>query len=134
MSELEREGKRLSNSWGYVCRSHDPEIESDHWFNRGAALLAEVYQKVQAGEWPDCTDPLLFGEPEGAVAPSGVYATREPIYWLRQHPRCDVALRSEYGDTREIAEPRTVLVSEDYEDDLTGRALYDDPENDPGWS
>lgn len=85
----------MSNHWGYVCRSHDPEIESEHWFDRGAGVLAEVCQKVRAGEWPD-----------GVASPDGCYRTAEPILWLRQHPKCDVALRSEYGDTREIAGAR----------------------------
>jgi hypothetical protein len=86
----------LSTYWGFVCRSHDPEIESEHWFNCGAALLADVYQKERAGEWPND-----FEEPW--QEPTAVGGTRAPIFWLRQHPRCDVALRSEYGDTREIA-------------------------------
>lgn len=92
----------MSNHWGYVCRSHDPEIESDHWFNQGAALLAGVFQKERAREWPEDTDR---GEPQKVVSLDHP-DTAEPIHWLRQHPRCDVALRSEYGDTREIAGTR----------------------------
>lgn len=84
-----------------MCRSHDPEIESEHWFNRGAALLADVYQKERAGEWP--FDPELSDLGEPAKVSHGRYETTAPIYWLRQHSRCDVALRSEYGDTRELA-------------------------------
>jgi hypothetical protein len=91
----------MSTYWGYVCRSHDPEIESEHWFNRGAALLADVYQKVRAGAWPDGADMGGWKEPE--LVNFNGYATVGPIYWLEAHPRCDVALRSEYGDTREIA-------------------------------
>jgi hypothetical protein len=96
-----REGNTLSTYWGFVCRSHDPEIESEHWFNCGAALLADVYQKERAGEWPD-DDGYEYGEP-ATINHDGYPPTTAPIIWLRAHPRCDVALRSEFGDTREIA-------------------------------
>lgn len=93
-------GRLMSTYWGFVCRSHDPEIESEHWFNRGAAVLADAFQKERSGEILN----NQYGEPTQTIkSPLGTYETFEPIYWLRQHPRCDVALRSEYGDTREIA-------------------------------
>lgn len=65
-------------------------------------MLADAFQKERAGEWPFSPDPELseWGEPAEVV---GSYSTTAPIYWLRQHSRCDVALRSEYGDTRELA-------------------------------
>lgn len=94
----------MSTYWGYVCRSHDPELESEHWFNRGAAVLADAFHKELAGEWPNNPQFTNWEEPEPVIAPSGNHQTTEPIYWLRQHPHCDVALRSEYGDTREIGE------------------------------
>jgi hypothetical protein len=94
----------MSTYWGYVCRSHDPEIESEHWFNQGAALLAGVYQKVRAGSWPDGAD--MGGWKEPALVEHNGYETAGPVLWLEEHPRCDVALRSEYGDTREIAGSR----------------------------
>lgn len=90
----------MSTYWGFVCRSHDPEIESEQWFNCGAAVLADAFQKERAGDWLNSEQ---FDEPLPVVAPGGTWVTSEPIYWLRQHPVCDVALRSEYGDTRELA-------------------------------
>lgn len=93
----------MSTYWGFVCRSHDPEIESEHWFNRGAALLADAYQKQRAGEWPNI-EGLPWPEPQGVEPPGGGFPKTDPIHWLRAHPACDVALRSEYGDTRELNE------------------------------
>ena len=77
----------MSTYWGYVCKSHEPPIESEHWFNHGYLTLEQVFRKERAGEWPDQEDVMHRG-----------YATKEPIQWLRQHPHCEVALRNEYGD------------------------------------
>ena len=91
----------MSTYWGYVCRSHDPELESEHWFNHGSEELRDAAIKERAGEWPnDFTEP--WEEPAAVVGKLGPYQTRAPIFWLREHPKCDVALRNEYGDTEEL--------------------------------
>lgn len=95
----------MSINWGYVCRSHSPNITSEQWFNldRGRDILRDVAKLVRAGQWPDhplTGDPVQFyheGQDHGA-----------PIYWLNQHPHCDVALQNEYGEIEELdpdAEP-----------------------------
>jgi len=86
----------MSTYWGYVCQSHDPELESERWFNHGEDVLAEVYRIERAGDWPN--DPLDDPRPVGHRE----YNTNAPIVWLREHPRCQVALRSEYGDTKPL--------------------------------
>lgn len=84
----------MSTHWGYVCQSHDPELESDDWFNHGEARLIELLRIERAGHWlnDEWGNPTSVPELEHAG----------PIYWLREHPRCKVALRNEYGATKEI--------------------------------
>lgn len=82
----------MSTYWGYVCKAHEPPIESEHWFNHGQHILAEVLTSERAGEWPSDE----WGDP-GAVNHRG-YVTDSPVVWLRQHPHCKVWLRNEYGD------------------------------------
>lgn len=85
----------MSTYWGYACVSHEPPLVSEHWFNHGDLLLAQVYKQVREGSWPDCDE---WGTP-GPVDSNG-YLTNSPIYWLREHPDCEVVLHNEYGDTR----------------------------------
>lgn len=90
----------MSTYWGYVCKSHDPELPSDRWFNHGEELLIGVYlQERYLGGWPNTKwdDPIpVMGSPN---YPQG---TDAPVWWLREHPRCKVALRSEYGKEVEL--------------------------------
>lgn len=81
----------MSTSWGYVCQSHNPNQHSEDWFNHGQDLLADVYRRVRAGAWPtdEDDDPV-------PVVHRG-YETRAPVYWLRGHPHCMIALWNEYG-------------------------------------
>jgi hypothetical protein len=111
----------MSTSWGYVCESHDPPLESERWLNHGESVLIDVFLKERAGEWPSFReDPssAWSGEPF-AVLPVGGQAEPVPprpgggtppysgiVPWLREHPHCKIALRSEYGDRRKIG--RTV--------------------------
>lgn len=87
----------MSKEWGYVCRSHDPELPSDQWINHGEDILADVARTYRQGLWPNNDQ---WGQPVGFYH-DGI-AWTAPITWLQQHPRCDIALRSEYGDTEEI--------------------------------
>lgn len=106
----------MSTYWGYVCETHDPPIVSERWFNRGETVLHRVFELERAGEWPNVpeSDPLYLayeGEPMpvhqyaddliGTTGPYGV-GTPHPVMWLREHPRCKVALRNEYGDREEL--------------------------------
>jgi hypothetical protein len=92
----------MSTYWGYVCESHDPPLESERWFNHGADMLTEVFLQERAGEWPNDPEMLHWEEPVPVVHRG--HATTAPIEWLRQHPRCAIALRNEYGDRRPIGE------------------------------
>lgn len=83
----------MSTEWGYVCQSHDPELESDHWFNHGQAKLREIFADREA----------LFRVYELdyglALANTDLYG---PTCWLMMHRNCAVAVRNEYGDTEPI--------------------------------
>lgn len=109
----------MSTHWGFVCESHDPPLISETWLNHGDDALIDAFRKERVGEWPTCTadDYLAWeGEPYYLLQ-EGDTATPVPphsgggappwsgiIPWLREHPRCKVALRNEYGDRREIGE------------------------------
>lgn len=95
----------MSKRWGYVCQSHDPEITSDTWLNHGADVLAEAYRRERGGEWPD--DRAWSAQwPDLDAKPAPIEHNGEEwqggIHWLREHPRCVVALRSEYGEIRPL--------------------------------
>lgn len=99
----------MSTHWGFVCQSHDPELTSEWWFNHGETLLAKVYAEERRGQWPD--DPeygpggrwdALGPSPLPVVNANHPLGTIAPIEWLRLHPRCKVALRNEYGETRDL--------------------------------
>lgn len=99
---------QMSQRWGYVCQSHDPEITSDTWLNHGAGVLAEAYRRERAGEWPD--DPVFAAQwpaldPEPVPIEHNGGEWQGGIQWLREHPRCVVALRNEYGEIRPLADP-----------------------------
>lgn len=100
----------MSTYWGYVCQSHDPHLESERWFNHGEDVLTEAYQLERAGEWPNDPAWPLLDEPRD-VKHRG-YFTSAPIHWLREHPKCQVALRSEYGDTKSLDAPTNGGTSE----------------------
>ena len=88
----------MSTYWGYVCRSHIPNIISDHWLNHGEDELRDVARLVRLGAWPDHPH---YGGPIGFYFDGTTWT--DPIIWLRQHPHCDVALHNEYGGTEELA-------------------------------
>lgn len=118
----------MSKYWGYVCESHDPPIESDHWLNHGDDALIDLFHKVRNGEWPKSAEmvpefrlaygdelaPMVtgFGVTDGKpyaipvrpVPGGGAPPWHGPPNWLAEHPRCKVALRNEYGDRREVGE------------------------------
>lgn len=79
----------MSTYYGYVCKSHTPNLASEHWFNHGEELLAEAYKHERAGTWPND----VTGDPESVA-----YGMAAPIYWLRDHPNCIIAIRNEYGE------------------------------------
>lgn len=86
----------MSTYWGYVCESHDPHLESDHWFNHGDLELARLFWDVRAGKWVFNE----WGEPD-PIDHRG-YTTTEPVRWLLEHPRCRIALANEYGDIKPL--------------------------------
>jgi hypothetical protein len=99
----------MSTYWGYVCESHDPPLVSEHWINHGDRTLADAFHLERAGEWPDV--PVIVGvndalgpEPEQVTFYDSGYGSAAPIYWLREHPRCEVALHNEYGERQLIGE------------------------------
>lgn len=92
----------MSTHWGYTCLSHDPPLSSDTWFNHGEQILLHAYQTERAGQWP--RDPAITAWDEPVPVYNGGHGTTAPIEWLRQHPRCNVALRNEYGDVQPIPE------------------------------
>lgn len=102
----------MSTYWGYRCISHDPPLESEHWFNHGEDVLIDAYLKVRAGTWPMVPDRLFPGEFEPALVVHRSYETAEPHAWLTDHPRCEVVLANEYGDVRAIGETITSGVAE----------------------
>lgn len=91
----------MSTNWAYLCQSHQPHLAStDNWFENfnGKTLAAEVYRTVRAGQWPTDDD----GDPMPVV--QGDYSTAGPIYWLRQHLGCRVALVGEQGHVEQLGE------------------------------
>lgn len=81
----------MSTYWGYVCVSHDPPIESEHWHNHGEQRLVDAL-KARASY---AAVPLDHDYGGDQLPPEG--------YWLRQHPHCRVLLRNEYGKEVDIA-------------------------------
>ena len=93
----------MSTYWGFACVSHDPPLTSERWFNHGEGTLRQAFRLERAGAWPNDPDmPEVLEEPL-PVAHRG-HATTAPIQWLREHPRCTVVLRNEYGDTEPLEE------------------------------
>lgn len=88
----------MSTYWGFVCESHDPPLVSEHWFNHGEEPLRFAATAVRAGTWPESDDEWHDPKPVEHMG----YRTTSPIEWLRKHPKCSIALHSEYGDTRPI--------------------------------
>lgn len=88
----------MSTYYGYVCKSHTPNLPSEHWFNHGDKELARAYELERAGKIPNDPD----GQP---LAQYLDWHTAQPIYWLRQHPNCIIAIQDEYG--RETPLPET---------------------------
>jgi hypothetical protein len=88
----------VSTYWGYVCESHDPPLASEHWFNHGEDTLAALVRAVRNGSWP--VDEIDEPAPVDHMG----YATSAPVRWLREHPRCTIALHNEYGATKPIEE------------------------------
>jgi hypothetical protein len=92
----------MSKHWGYVCQSHNPQIESERLINWGQDTLADAYRRERAGEWPN---NAAFAEEWPALDPVPLPVTHNGfeyqgvIPWLREHPHCVIALRSEYGET-----------------------------------
>jgi len=104
----------VSKHWGYVCVSHDPPLASERFGNHADDILRDIHRAHRAG--------TLAMEPE--VHESGPFAgqtnyTRDyvalpmhhgsdhykstaPMNWLDDHPRCEIMLRSEYGDIEPI--------------------------------
>lgn len=92
----------MSKHWGYVCQSHNPQIESERLINWGQDTLADAYRRERAGGWPN---NAVFAEewPDLDPVPLPVihdgFEYEGVISWLREHPHCVIALRSEYGET-----------------------------------
>lgn len=88
----------MSTHWGYVCMSHDPHLSSEHWFNHGEDVLRMVWEMMKAGTWPKVPDE--FSPEDWAYAPvvQRSYETMSPVYWLLEHPHCDVGMENEYGE------------------------------------
>lgn len=92
----------MSTYWGFACVSHDPPLVSECWFNRGDDRLAEAFHLERAGEWPDDPKWPALENPMPMTYSDGLHGTAAPIHWLREHPRCEVVLQNEYGDTKPI--------------------------------
>lgn len=93
----------MSTNWGYVCTSHVPHIESEHWYNHGEDLLTTIYVFERAGMWPDRRVGGEHGWDEPINVPvGGEYANNWPVLWLRSHPECNVELANEYGDRERL--------------------------------
>jgi hypothetical protein len=74
----------MSTYVGYVCLSHTPIVESDHWYNHGFERLKEALDHraaiVEAFKRLD------------------TYNVPPEAEWLMQHPKCSVVIGNEYGD------------------------------------
>lgn len=89
----------MSRSFGYACLSHDPALPSEHWLNHGLDALADALTRVRAGSWPWVVDEVLGDEPEPVVVDGSEHnRSQSPIYWLRAHPECRIAIYNEYGE------------------------------------
>lgn len=91
----------MSTYFGYECRSHEPALGSERWFNWGNEVLTETFVTVRQGNWPqvtvrsDRTGEVLWTE--DAPVRHSDHETAAPISWLRDHPNCEVWLVNEYG-------------------------------------
>lgn len=82
----------MSTYWGYACKSHDPALVSEHWFNHGDGALRKVLDTYRLGYWPtDEWDQPLPMSHNG-------YSTSSPLYWLRGHAKCNIGIINEYGE------------------------------------
>lgn len=110
----------MSTSWGYVCQSHNPPLESDLWISgsstTGAHVLTDLYRKERAGQWPNVSEdhpyylayglgsPYWVAPIDGEAIPvpprsgGGAPPYEGPATWLREHPHCTIALHNAYGD------------------------------------
>lgn len=87
----------MSTDWGYYCRTC--QVESDTWINHGEEALSEfVYIRniIEASGYD-----FYWIEVESISSYSG--DMRE---FLDQHKGHDICLASEYGDKKELVEPR----------------------------
>ena len=97
----------MSWDWGYVCKSHEPNIKSEHWYHHGDDLLILMYHLVRADMWPKQPDPLWDEEQWGYQPVVHRKITSEggdtyAVDWLKQHPNCEIALQDEYGKEKPI--------------------------------
>ena len=86
----------MSTNWGYVCKSHEPNITSTMWLNHGEEILETVFVLERNGLWPNEPDVNF---PSDQWDPVDVPYLDEnwPVCWLREHPNCVIALKNEYG-------------------------------------
>ena len=86
----------MSTDWGYVCKSHEPNITSEAWLNHGDEVLKTVFVLERNGLWPNEPDANFPPDEWGPVKVP--YLDQDwPVRWLREHPNCVVALKNEYG-------------------------------------
>lgn len=78
----------MSTYWGYRCISHNPHLESEHWYNHRENMLGELLQKKA----------LI---PAAIEVASTVWDAQLPqeVHWLAHHLNCSVEVVNEYGET-----------------------------------
>jgi hypothetical protein len=101
----------MSRSVGYECLSHDPYLRSDTFINHGDDILQMAFTLERAGLWPSTPDHL-YPEDQWDPTPVADSCGAAPIYWLRQHPKCQIGLFDEYNETKPLnplIQPQTLL-------------------------
>jgi len=96
----------MSVYWHFECEDHDPPIQSeeftqhtdDRHYDHGVDLA--LTRPLARDDWPDIKDP------------SRAYFDRNARSFLRDHPKCTLALVSELAERRELTYPERPVGAE----------------------
>jgi hypothetical protein len=94
----------LSTYWGYRCLSHDPPLDSERLSNHHADMLVATLRAR-----PHVLKAIEVGHLHGG------FITPEWWRFLVDHPRCEVVVVNEYGETLPVAflSPKTPGMSDE---------------------
>lgn len=87
----------MSTDWGFACLSHDPPLVlyPDYPSRDG---MADLLTRIRSGTWPTITEFAGTAIESIEDAPYAEHWSA-PVKFLREHPKCRIAIVSEYGET-----------------------------------